>query len=286
MDVGAVAQTSERLESRHPSFVADRNRLAVPATPLTVTWLLDLDGVVWLADDPIPGSADAVARLRGRGERVVVATNNSSMTVGEYLAKLERMGLATAADDVITSAQASARLVEEGERVLVCAGPGVREALSSRGAVPVDNGPADAVVVGWNRNFDYDMLTRAMRAVRAGARLIGTNDDATYPIPGGLLPGGGSLVAAVSVASGVDAVIAGKPYPPMVDAVLQRFGPIETVVGDRPNTDGVLAKRLGARFALVLTGVTHREDLPVEPVPDVVADDLASLVGTGANATG
>jgi 4-nitrophenyl phosphatase len=246
-----------------------------------VTWLLDLDGVVWLADEPIPGAAEAVATLRARGERVVLATNNSYVSVAGYLAKLARHGLPTTADDLVTSAQAAGTLIAAGERILVCGGPGIQEVVAARGAVEVAEEPADAVIVGWNRQFDYDLLTRAMKAVRGGARLIATNADATYPTPSGPLPGGGSLMAAVAYASGVDAIVAGKPESPMVDIVTQRFGPIEVMVGDRPDTDGLLARRLGARFALVLTGVTRREDLPVDPAPDLVAESLAALVDAG-----
>src|SRR5579883_2136336 len=239
-----------------------------------MTWLLDLDGVVWLADTPIPGSAQAVARARAAGVRVAVATNNSSMTVEAYLAKLERMGVPTDPADLITSAQAAATLLHPGDRVLVCAGPGVAQAVESVGAIVVNaegepgdaaahdaahdaGSDADVVIVGWTKTFDYAVLTRAMHAVRAGARLIGTNDDATYPTPEGPLPGGGSLVAAVAYASGVQAEIAGKPYPAMVAAVQQRIGPVELMIGDRPDTDGRLAQGLGARFGLVLTGVTR-----------------------------
>ena len=250
---------------------------------MTVTWILDLDGVVWLADRPIPGSVEAVAQLRSR-ERVVLVTNNSSLTIAEYQAKLDRLGVPTDPADLITSAQVAATMVQPGERVMICAGPGVREAITERGAVDAGDGPADVVIVGWTRDFDYGVLTRAMRAVRAGARLIGTNGDPTYPSPDGLLPGGGSLVAAVAYCSAVDAAFAGKPYPPMVAAVHERFGPIEVMVGDQPKTDGLLAKGLGARFALVLTGVTRSSDLPVEPAPDVVAPDLATLVSTTAAA--
>jgi len=245
-----------------------------------VTWLLDLDGVVWLSDDPIPGAADAVKRLREAGTRVVLATNNSYLQVADYLAKLERHGIPTDPDDLVTSAQAASALVQPGERVLVVGGPGVREAVTSRGAevVPDDASAADAVMVGWNRAFDYELLTRAMHAVRGGARLIATNADATYPTPDGVLPGGGSLMAAVEYASATKAVVAGKPEQPIVDLINARFGVIDTMVGDRPDTDGLLARRLGARFALVLTGVTAKTDLPVTPAPDVVADSLAGLV--------
>jgi glycerol-1-phosphatase len=248
-------------------------------------WLLDLDGVVWRSDQPIPGSADAVAALRAAGHRVALVTNNSSLTLPQYLAKLDRMGVPTDPDDLITSAQVSATLVQPGERVFVCAGDGVREAVTARGAELVAGRHADVVIVGWTRTFDYDLLTEAMHAVRAGARLIGTNEDPTYPTPDGLLPGGGSLVAAVAYASGVEATFAGKPHPPTVAGVRERYGPIDIMVGDQPRTDGALARALGARFGLVLTGVTRRQDLPVEPAPDVVAEDLATLVRETANSS-
>jgi glycerol 3-phosphatase-2 len=247
--------------------------------------MLDLDGVVWLADRPIPGSSDAVRRLRDAGERVVVVTNNSSLTLAQYLDKLERMGVPTAAEDLITSAQVAAGLVDAGSRALVVGGDGIREALSGRGVEVVDvtSGPApavDTVVVGWTRAFDYDVLTRAMLAVRGGARLLGTNHDPTLPTPDGVLPGGGTLATAIAYASGVDPVFAGKPNQPTVDAARERFGSIEVMVGDQPSTDGVLARRLGATWALVLTGVTRESDLPVDPVPDVVAPSLAELVAS------
>ncbi|HEX5365169.1 MAG TPA: HAD-IIA family hydrolase [Acidimicrobiales bacterium] len=244
-------------------------------------WVLDLDGVVWLADQPIPGAAAAVARLRARGERVLFATNNSAARLAEQEAKLARLGI-RARGDVVSSAQAAARLVEPGERALVCGGPGVVEALAARGAVPVRDGDADAVVVGLHRDFDYERLRVAARAVQRGARLIATNDDATYPTPDGPIPGGGALAAAVAYAAGVSPVVAGKPHPPMADLVRAVGGEDGTVVGDRPETDGAFARALGYRFALVLTGVTTAADLPVEPTPDVVAPSLAALVGAEA----
>jgi glycerol-1-phosphatase len=242
-----------------------------------VTWVLDLDGVVWLADQPLPGAAAAVARLRERGERVLFATNNSAALLGDQEAKLERLGI-PAGGDVISSAVAAAQLVEPGERALVCGGPGIVEALTARGAVPVRDGDADAVLVGFHRDFDYERLRIATRAVRGGARLIATNDDATYPTPDGPIPGGGALAAAVAYASGVRAQVAGKPHAAMADLVRAVGGDDGTVVGDRPETDGAFARALGYRFALVLTGVTAAGDLPVEPTPDLVAESLATLV--------
>ena len=243
-----------------------------------MTWLLDLDGVVWLTDRPVEGSVDAVGRLRDRGERVLFLTNNSSQKVADVVSKLRDMGVDAEPNEVITSALAAARLVEPGETALVCAGPGVEEALQERGAKTVREGEADAVVVGWHRDFDYERLTAAAHAVMGGARLIGTNDDPTYPTPDGPIPGGGSLLAAVAVAGGAEAVVAGKPHQPVAELIEERFGYVDTLVGDRPSTDGKLAQRLGARFILVFSGVTAEDDLPVDPEPDQTAPDLASVV--------
>jgi len=246
-----------------------------------MAWILDLDGVLWLSDDPISGAAGAVKALRDRGERVLFVSNNSSARVDEYLAKLERVGVPSTADDLVTSAQAAATLVEPGHTALLCAGPGAEEALQQRGVNVVREGDADAVVVGWHRDFDYDGLTAAARAVMHGAILVGTNDDATYPTPLGPIPGGGSILAAVATASGVTPVVAGKPNKAMVDLVSDRLdGNIDgsVVVGDRPSTDGLFATTLGAPFGLVLSGVTTAGDGPITPTPTWVSPDLAGMV--------
>lgn len=242
-----------------------------------MTWVLDLDGVVWLGDTPIPGAAEAVTSLRARGEEVVFLTNNSAATVDTYVARLNDMGIPASPAEIVTSALAAASMLLPGQRVVVCAGAGVDAALDERGCVPVAHGPADAVVVGWHRHFDYERLTAATRAVAAGARLIGTNDDPTYPTPEGPLPGGGALLAAVAYATGVTPEVAGKPQDPVVDLLLARWPAIDVVVGDRPSTDGLLARRLGARFALVLSGVTTPDTPPAGPEADIVTADLLTL---------
>jgi 4-nitrophenyl phosphatase len=241
-----------------------------------MAFALDLDGVVWLADEPLPGAAGAVERLRASGEPVVFVTNNSNVPVAQVEAKLAAHGI-PAEGDVVTSAMAAARLVEPGDRVLVCAGPGVIEALEARGAEPVRDGDADAVVVGLHLDFDYERLRIAARAVRRGARLLATNDDATYPTPDGPIPGGGAILAAVRTATGAPGEIAGKPHAPMADLVRGRLGDRGVVIGDRPETDGRFARALGYRFALVHTGVTPA-GVRVDPEPDLVAADLADLV--------
>jgi 4-nitrophenyl phosphatase len=244
---------------------------------LRMPWVLDLDGVIWLGDEPVPGAAEAVARLRATAEPLAFVTNNSYGRRVDVAAKLIALGV-DADDDVVTSAMAAARLIDPGERVVVCGGPGVVEEVEGRGAHVVDGPGADVVVVGYNPAFDYEQMRAAAVAVRAGARLIATNDDATYPTPDGLIPGAGSILASIVTASGATPVVAGKPFGPMVALVREHVGPSGIVVGDRPDTDGRFAQAMGFRFGLVLTGVTAKADLPVEPVPDVVADDLSSLV--------
>jgi 4-nitrophenyl phosphatase len=245
-----------------------------------VAVVLDLDGVVWLVDRPIPGSPEAVGRLRAAGQRVWFLTNNSNPTLAALTAKLAGMGMPAEPEDVLSSAATAATLLAPGSTVLICAGDGVREALKARGVSEVGEGVVpDAVVVGLTMAFDYAQLRAASTAIRKGARFVATNDDATYPTPEGPIPGSGSLVAAVRTASGKEPEIAGKPYPPTVERIRGETGGEELlVVGDRPDTDGLLARRLGARFALVLTGVTRPADLPVVPAPDVVASDLAEVV--------
>jgi 4-nitrophenyl phosphatase len=259
--------------------------------------LCDLDGVVWLARRAVPGSPEAIERLRATGRRVLFVTNNSMSTIADQEDALAAIGV-PAVGDVVTSAQAGAFLVDAGERVLVCGGPGVMEAVEARGAAAVRSDTVagsfdpisfDAVIVGLHHHFDYAGVAAANAAIRAGARFIATNDDATYPTPDGPTPGAGALVAAVATAAEKRPVIAGKPHLPMADLVAERCGPDYTpdaalMVGDRASTDGRFAEAVGCPFALVRTGVT---------APGGVADadvsptyDLADLTAVADLVTG
>ncbi len=220
------------------------------------TVLCDLDGVVWLARQAIPGSPEAVARMRAAGWRVLFVTNNSAVVVAEQEQALLDIGI-PAVGDVLTSAGAAATLLAPGERVLVCGGPGVVEAAVAVGAVVVEDGVSDAVLVGFHRDFDYERLRIAATAVINGARLIGTNDDATYPTPDGPIPGGGAILAAVATASGVVPVIAGKPYAPMAELVRRTVGP-----GFDPDSDSD-----GRRPSLDRRSVRKGDRVPVRDRP-------------------
>jgi 4-nitrophenyl phosphatase len=249
------------------------------------TWVLDLDGVVWLSGRPIPGVDEAVARLRGAGVRVVFATNNSSPTRAELRRRLDHCGIGATDEDLLRSADVAAGLLEPGTTALVLGDDGIIEALGNRGVTVVPDSPADAVVVGWTRRFTFDAVDRAARAVRGGARLIGTNEDATFPTPEGLVPGAGALLAAVATAAETTPEVAGKPHRATADALIRMVpeGDLRAMVGDRPATDGALAAQLGIPFALVFSGVTREGDPPAQDPaeqtePAATAKDLLALV--------
>jgi len=246
---------------------------------VVVTWLLDLDGVVWLTGEAIAGSPEAIERLRASGQRVVFFTNNSGPTVSDHVAALAAIGVPAAVDEVLTSSQAAALLVESGSTAAVIGGPGVDEALAERdvAVVAAADNPA-AVVVGRTTEFTFESLTAASTAIRRGARFVATNADATLPTPEGPVPGAGAIVAFLHVASGTEPEVAGKPNAAAAALVANRVGPVDVLVGDRPDTDGLFARAIEARFALVLSGVTSDRDLPVDPEPDLIGANLAAIV--------
>lgn len=247
--------------------------------PVIEPWVLDLDGVIWLGNEPIPGAADAVKLLQDAGAPVLFVTNMSRLTEAEQEKKLASHGI-NAIGSVITSAMAAGHYVEAGDRVVIIGGQGINEAVEKQGGTVVENGPAEVVIVGIEPGFNYDELGRAMTAVRGGARLIGTNHDPTYPTSEGLKPGGGSIVAAIAYAAETEPVYGGKPNAGAADLVRAKLGDQGLMVGDRPDSDGLFATALGYDFGLVLSGVTSAEDLPVEPNPAIVSDDLFSMVKT------
>ncbi|CAN5823271.1 HAD-IIA family hydrolase [soil metagenome] len=250
--------------------------------------LCDLDGVVWLSHIPIDGAVDAVTRIRDTGRRIVFVTNSSALTIAEHTAALARIGI-EAPGDVLSSASAVVDLVAPGERVLVCGGNGIDEAVGRAGGVAIAGDDDDAVavgvdlvIVGFHREFDYHRLQLATDAIRAGARFVATNRDPLYPSLPRPIPGSGAIVAAVSTATGVDPVVTGKPSAAMASTVVHLLqdgeGEVDVgakvlMVGDMVSTDGAFAELLGCRFALVRSGNTA----PGEPVPERPAFDGADL---------
>ncbi len=242
------------------------------------TWVLDLDGVIWLGDEAIPGSREAISILRDNGRGVLLVTNNSRPTVIEYLDKLSRFGIDVSTDELISSSIACASLIVPGERVYVIGGDGLKEAIRSSGGVIVEDHQADVVAVGWSKEFNYEMMSVALKAILDGARFLATNEDPTYPTPYGLVPGAGAIVRSIAYASSCEPTVAGKPHEPIAKLVRERVGPGSVMVGDRHSTDGVFAGNVGLPFYLVFSGVTKAADPNWKPSPARIGKDLLDLV--------
>lgn len=262
--------------------------------------ILDLDGVVYRGAEPIPGAAELVAWLHRCGVAVRFATNNSMVARDGYVERLGAMGIETTSDEIVTSSSATVeylhRHAPEIRRVMAIGAEGLREELTAAGfettmagdvTATVPGGALaasyDAVIVGLDPEFDYARLASGMSAVAGGARLIATNADARYPTPAGFLPGAGSIVASLQLATGVVPEVIGKPAPAMFRAIIEASGiPAgETVVvGDNPASDIVGARRAGCASILVLTGVADAAGvsaLVADAVPHAVADDPVAV---------
>ena len=249
--------------------------------------MCDLDGVVYRGDQPIPGAVEALEEMRRSGISICFCTNNSAATVSQNVTKLTGLGLTVTADRVLTSAVVTGEELERrgcaGKSAIVVGGDGIVEALTGVGITIVEDpgaDEADLVVVGLETGFDYAAMKRAANAARAGADLIATNDDVTFPAPDGLWPGAGAILASIEAASGRTAEVMGKPHDPMMDAAARRLEGAEpiAVVGDRPETDLAGGRARGWTTILVLTGVTDESAAQeIEPPPDAILESLADL---------
>jgi HAD superfamily hydrolase (TIGR01450 family) len=250
--------------------------------------LLDLDGVVYIGGKAVPGAREALKQAQRAGMRLAYVTNNASRTPAAVAQILTGMGMPAQPSDVVTSAQAAARLLAErlpaGAPVLVIGGMGLRVALRERGLRPVSTAAAQpaAVVEGFAPQVDYSALAQGGLAVRAGALFVGTNADLTIPNAQGIAPGNGSLLQVIRAATKQTPIIAGKPEPPLHhESVIRTGAKHPLVVGDRLDTDIEAAYRVGADSLLVLTGVTDAAGAVLAPPhqrPTFVADDLSGLV--------
>ena len=248
--------------------------------------VLDLDGVVYLGDQVIPGAAEALADVRELGVAVGFVTNNSFRRPEDVAEKLLALGVKAAAEEVFTTAQATVRLLgaaRDGAMVLVMGGAGLRTALAAAGARlldPADWRDAGLVAVGIDPALTYGQLAAACLAIRAGAAFVGSNPDSTMPTPDGLVPGNGSVLALLETATGVRPRVAGKPEPALFETAAAALGsgPL-LMVGDRSDTDLEGAARLGWDTALVLTGATTPADLLDLPAaPDHLLAGLGGLL--------
>lgn len=249
--------------------------------------ILDMDGVIWRGDYPIGDLPSIFAELDHRGYRTILVTNNSTLSIQQYLQKLSRFGVVLESWQVVNSGQATADYLHQhyprGGPVFIVGEIGLLESLGECGFYHADNDVL-AVVVGLDRSLNYEKMSQATLLIRAGVPFIGTNPDRTYPEPRGLVPGAGSILALLEAASGVSPTVIGKPAPEMYRFALERLGfsaAEALVVGDRLETDIAGAQALGCRCALVLSGVTtEREAHEWTPKPDWIASDLTSLLDT------
>ncbi len=265
--------------------------LGSSAEPLCAAYdlaMLDLDGVVYVGADAVPGAADHIAAARAGGMRCAFITNNASRPPDDVAEHLIELGVPAKAEDVVTSAQAACRLLLErlgaGARVALLGGPGLEVALREAGLTPVtvDNNAAQALVSGYGPDVLWRDVMRAAVRVRDGVWWVASNTDYTIPTAYGVAPGHGMLVQSLSSFSGVAPVVAGKPSRPLLDETVRRVGGDRPLmVGDRLDTDIAGATNAGVDAQLVLTGVTGLTDLVAadpEERPTYLASDLTGLL--------
>ena len=272
---------------------ADDNDRRVPLSALARRYrhfLLDLDGCLWVGDEPTERAGEALTALRAASKGIVFLTNDTRSSPEEFVRKLWRLGFQASLDEVLTAGAALQFSLSDGRN------GGAAYVIGSRALVDhvADAGlrivnqtefatRADVVIVADHERFDYSELRIATQAVLRGAELIGLTRDRTFPMPDGPWPGSGAVLAAVETASGRKAdVIVGKPEPGMYAAARDRLGEGRILaVGDRIDVDVLGAKRAGFDSGLVLTGVTDRAQADgAQPAPTHVADTLAALLLT------
>jgi HAD superfamily hydrolase (TIGR01450 family) len=258
-----------------------------PALSRYAAVLLDLDGTVWVGDEPCDGAAAAVDALRGAGKALRFLTNDVRHSPEEVVRKLWRLGFRANVGEVVSvGAAMQQRLAERGGgTAFVIGAQALVDHVAAAGLRIVNRTPfasrADVVVVAEHEDLDYGELRTATQAVLRGAELIGATRDATFPMPDGPWPGSGAVLAAVEAATGRSAdLVVGKPEPAMYEAARDRLGPGRILaVGDRLEIDVLGARRAGIDSALVLTGGATRSDAQAaDPGPTHVADSLATLV--------
>ena len=270
--------------------MSEGRRLGACEEPLVRAYdlaMLDLDGVVYIGGQAVPGAADWLAKARAAGQRLAFITNNASRPPGAVAEHLQELGIEAGPDDVVTSAQAAARVLRErygeGAPVALLGGPGLDEALRAEGLLPVGVGEdAVAVVSGYGPEVLWRSVMRAAVLVRDGLPWVASNTDLTIPTSFGTAPGHGVLVKLLSDFSGVRPEVAGKPERPLIDETVRRVGGQRPLmVGDRLDTDIDGAVNAGCDSLLVMTGVTDLAQLVAVPAghrPTYLAPDLSGLL--------
>ena len=246
--------------------------------------IIDMDGVLWRGDTPLPGFVPFFERLGQKQMPFILATNNASKTQAQYVQKLAKLGVQVSPDKIMTSSLATADYLKTqfrpGSKIYVIGTDGIRQAVAEAG-FEIAEREVEAVVVGLDFGLTYDKLRTATLLINQGARFIGTNPDLTFPFEGGESPGNGAILAALSAATGQKPMVIGKPEPTIFHLALQRMGaaPDQTaMLGDRLETDILGGQQAGLKTILVLTGITRPEELAGSTIkPDWVFNSLDEL---------
>lgn len=254
------------------------------SSPKIAGVIMDMDGVLWRGDELLPGATDWLSRLRDEGVPFVLATNNATKTPADYVEKIAKHGLPPVEKThIITSGSTTANYLQKhyaaGTGVYVVGSDALRGLIREAGFEIVDD--AEIVVAGLDMQLTYARLRQAALRIRAGAVFIGTNPDRSLPTPEGLIPGAGSIIAALQAATDQEPLLMGKPHPEMyINAldILKTPAGETLMIGDRLDTDIIGAYQLGMPTALVLTGVSTRTEVAESAIrPDHVYDDLLAL---------
>lgn len=247
--------------------------------------ILDMDGVLWRGSQPLGNLPEIFGRIKTLHLKVLLATNNSTQTIDQFLIKLQGFGVSLQKWQVINSSEASAEILKEkypdGGPAYFLGEEGLCLAMQAAGFYH-DPEAARFVIAGMDRHLTYEKLSQATLLIRSGVPFFGTNPDRSLPTPRGLEPGAGSILAAIETATDTSPVIFGKPQPDMYRVALKRLevAPAETlVIGDRLETDIVGAQKLGCRSGLVLSGASNEKQASQwKPAPDIIADDLSRML--------
>ncbi len=253
--------------------------------------ILDMDGVLWRGETPMPGLVDFFTTLDDAGIGYILATNNATKTAVMYSERLRRFGVTIPPEKILTSAEATATylagLYKPGSPVYVIGAKGLHDAVTDKGFRVISpaevraGGMAVSVVAGLSPQMTYEELAMGAHQINQGVPFVGSNPDLTYPTEIGPLPGSGAVLAFISAATGVEPTIIGKPGAILfLEAVNRLGGNMDTVamVGDRLSTDIYGAKAAGLRAILVLSGISTREEAAAGLVqPDYIFSDITEL---------
>lgn len=250
--------------------------------------ILDMDGVIYLGDRLIAGADKAIAELKKRSIRIAYLTNACTKSRKGRADKLRTLGIPVEDSEVFTTSDAVANYIathysKSKQKVFPVGGNGLNEELENKGISIVDSDQAEIVVVGLDLKMTYEKMAKAFRAILRGADFIATNDDRSFPVEDGLLPGAGTLVEFLAFGTGKRPFIIGKPNTYMLETLVHEFGVKKSemlIVGDRIETDIALGKKFGIKSVLVLSGVAKKQDLKKlknSEIPDYVINSISDI---------